>query len=155
MSIRIGGNYNDNYNSYNTKAEHLEKPGIEQDREPKRIPARQDEYVRSEKSSDASKEEPEVPSDVSEPKEKGRPKAKANSPEKSEEKCTGNTDKVDREIEKLKKKKKQLEQQINAASENEERVRELKKELAQVENELKQKDNDTYRRQHTSFFAAG
>lgn len=80
---------------------------------------------------------------------------KADAPEKkvSEEKgktCTANTDKVDREIEKLKKKKAELEQQLNSEK-DERKIGELEKELAQVERELRQKDNDTYRRQHTQF----
>lgn len=68
-----------------------------------------------------------------------------------QEKCTGSTDQVDREIKKLKEKKKQLEQQIQSAAGDEKKVRELKEKLAQVENELSQKDNDTYRRQHSTF----
>lgn len=78
-------------------------------------------------------------------------KAGGANPEKSEEKCVGNTDKVDREIRALKEKKKQLEQQIRSASGEEGKVRELKEKLAQVENELSRKDNDTYRRQNSSF----
>ena len=72
-------------------------------------------------------------------------------PEKEKvEECTANTDKVDREIEKLKKKKEQLEQKI--VSEKDEKKREkLEKELAFVEAELSQKDNDGYRRRHTIF----
>ena len=66
------------------------------------------------------------------------------------EKCVTNTDKVDREIKKLKEKKQQLEQQIQSASGDEKKIRELEKKLAQVENELRQKDNDTYRRQNAS-----
>lgn len=64
--------------------------------------------------------------------------------------CTCNTDKVDREIEKLKKKQKELEQQIHSGT-DESRIRELEKELAQVERELGQKDNDAYRRQHAVY----
>lgn len=77
--------------------------------------------------------------------------AKADGAKKSEEKCVGNTDRVDREIRKLKEKKQQLMQQIRMASGDEEKVRELEKKLAQVESELSQKDNDSYRRQHTVF----
>ena len=78
-------------------------------------------------------------------------KVKSDSPEKSEEKCTGSTDKVDGEIKKLKEKKKQLEQQIQSAAGDETKVKELEEKLAQVESELSQKDNDTYRRQHSTF----
>ena len=76
------------------------------------------------------------------------PKVSGNSQGKPEEKCIANTDKVDREIKNLKEKKKQLEQQIQSASGDEKKIRELEKKLAQVENELRQKDNDTYRRQN-------
>lgn len=65
-----------------------------------------------------------------------------------DKKCITNTDKVDREIEKLKEKKQQLEQQIQSISGNEKKVRELEKKLAQIESELNRKDNDTYRRQN-------
>ena len=101
-------------------------------------------------------------------------KVSGDSQGKPEEKCVANTDKVDREIKKLKEKKKQLEQQIQSASgdeapfghpsmpgsapaearvsgnNKENKIRELEKKLAQVENELSQKDNDTYRRQNAS-----
>ncbi len=78
----------------------------------------------------------------------GNPKVNPDNPEKAAEQCTTNTDKVDREIEKLKEKQKQLKQQIKSASGDEEKVKELEKKLAQVESELNQKDNDTYRRQN-------
>lgn len=71
-------------------------------------------------------------------------------PEKKTEKCVGNTDKVDREIEKLKRKQKELKQKINSET-DEVKLKELKGKLAQVERELKQKDNDGYRRSHTVF----
>lgn len=80
-------------------------------------------------------------------KEAKETKAKSVSREDDAEEVTANTDAVDREIEKLKKKEQQLEQQIRQAAGNEEKVRELEKKLAQIESELKQKDNDTYRRQ--------
>ena len=103
-----------------------------------------------------------------------RPKVSGDSQGKPAEKCVTNTDKVDREIKKLKEKKQQLEQQIQSASgdeapfghpsmpgsapsearisgnNKENKIRELEKKLAQVENELSQKDNDTYRRQNAS-----
>lgn len=85
---------------------------------------------------------------------KQQPKVNADKPEQSEEKCVGNSDKVEREIRKLKEKKQQLEQQIRTASGDEKKVKELEKKLAQVENELSQKDNDTYRRQNTTFSKA-
>ncbi len=61
-----------------------------------------------------------------------------------------NTDKVDREIEKLKKKQQELKQQLNTET-DEAKSKELERQLAQVERELKQKDNDTYRKQHSTF----
>lgn len=79
------------------------------------------------------------------------PKVKSDDPENDEEKCVGNTDQVDREIRELKEKKKKLEQQIKQVSGDEKKTKELESKLAQVERELSQKDNDTYRRQHSTF----
>ena len=76
----------------------------------------------------------------------------AKGPERKKDKdevWEGNTDKVDREIEKLKKKQQELEQRINTET-DEAKIKVLERQLAQVERELKQKDNDTYRRQHTT-----
>lgn len=61
--------------------------------------------------------------------------------------CTTNTDKVDREIEKLKEERDQLEQQIRTAKAPD-KIEDLKRRLARLENELRQKDNDGYRRQN-------
>ncbi len=47
---------------------------------------------------------------------KEQPKVEADRPEEDAEKCTTNTDKIDREIKKLKEKKQQLEQQIKEAA---------------------------------------
>ena len=80
-----------------------------------------------------------------------KPKVDGDSQGKPAEVCVGNTDKVDREIEKLKEKKRELEQQIRSASGDERKIRELEKKLTQVEQELSQKDNDTYRKQHSEF----
>ena len=79
-----------------------------------------------------------------------RPKVRRDSQGKPAKKCVTNTDKVDREIKKLKEKKQQLEQQIQSVSKDEKKIRELEKKLAQVENELSQKDNDTYRQKNAS-----
>lgn len=81
-------------------------------------------------------EEPDIP-------EKKDPDGKA-------ERCTASTDKVDREIERLKRKRDELEEQINRETDPA-RAEKLEKDLAQVERELRQKDNDAYRRQHTVF----
>lgn len=69
---------------------------------------------------------------------------------KKAESCTGNTDKVDREIRQLKKKQQELKQQIRT-EDDEQKAETLKKKLSQVESELRQKDNDAYRRRHTVF----
>lgn len=70
--------------------------------------------------------------------------------DKKVERCVGSTDKVDREIERLKKKRATLEQQLSAETE-EGKIKQLEQQLTQVESELRRKDNDTYRRQHTVF----
>ena len=61
-----------------------------------------------------------------------------------------NTDKVDREIEKLKKKQQELEQRLNTET-DEAKIKDLEHQLAQVEQELKQKDSDTYRKQNATY----
>ena len=69
---------------------------------------------------------------------------------KKEEVWEGSTDKVDREIEKLKKEKEELERRLNTET-DEAKIQDLERRLSQVERELRQKDNDTYRRQHSAF----
>ena len=92
--------------------------------------------------------QPEDAPEAEEPKQAGQG---AKGPEgKKEEVWEGNTDKVDREIEKLKKKKEELEQRLNTET-DEAKIKDLERQLAQVEQELKQKDNDTYRRQHAVY----
>ena len=66
----------------------------------------------------------------------------------SEEVTVASTDKVDAEIERLKAKQTQLLQKISSTRNPD---ADLQRQLAQIENELRQKDNDTYRRQHTEF----
>lgn len=101
----------------------------------------------------------EAPKDVSAVPEGDEPEAAGEeAPEKAApsggdreaERCTCNTDKVDRELEKLREKRADLEKQLNSES-DEGKARELERKLSQVENELRQKDNDTYRRQHSVF----
>ena len=70
--------------------------------------------------------------------------------DKKAERCTGDTGKVDREIEKLKRKRAELERRLNTER-DEARRAELEQQLAQVEAELRQKDNDGYRRRNTVF----
>ena len=85
--------------------------------------------------------------------EDGQPKIYFDGPEGKKDKgetweC--NTDKVDREIEKLKKKRQELEQRLNAET-DEATIKDLERRLAQVERELKMKDSDAYRRQNAVF----
>lgn len=153
MSIEISNNYG----GYKTEYEEQLRNSREQTAEkaskgftPK------DEYISSEKSNvkpsglyRLGKDENGNPKILfDDPKKK--PKVKSDSPKNSEE-CTGNTDKVDREIKKLKEEKKKLEQQIKTASQDENKIRHLKQKLAQIEGELNQKDTDAYRRQNSSF----
>ena len=63
------------------------------------------------------------------------------------ESTKASTDKVDAEIKQLKAKKAQLEQKISSEPNSEY----LQRQLALIENEIHQKDNETYRRQHTYF----
>jgi len=81
--------------------------------------------------------------------EDGQPRVRYDDPEKAEP-CTGSTDQVDREIERLKRKRDELERQIQSETDPGE-TEELERELARVEQELCQKDNDTYRRRHCEF----
>ena len=62
--------------------------------------------------------------DSLEAKDSKESRASGKNPEKPEEKCTTNTDRVDREIRKLKEKKQKLEQQLQAASGDEKKIRE-------------------------------
>lgn len=102
-----------------------------------------------ERAADAS----ERPENAPAAEEPGRDKGPAGPERKGggkAEMCRGSTDAVDREIERLKKRREKLEQQIGGET-DESKLKKLKQELAQVERELAQKDNDTYRRQHTVF----
>lgn len=128
-------------------APKVQKPEEPQSRQPK---AMMDEYV---------PEEPEEPSGRywMGKDEEGQPKIHfddperaAGAPKKPEEKWVCDTDKVDREIEKLKKKQQELKQQLGTET-NEARTKELEHQLAQAEQELSEKDNDTYRKQHATF----
>lgn len=166
---------NENYSHYGTDYEEQlkakrearadEAKKAEENKESNEIPVPKDEYISSETSGRKPSGLYRLGQD-----ENGNPKVIYDDPRKaaekesaqkktvdgdqdnpskaSEEKCIADTDRVDREIQKLKEQKKQLEQQIKSASGDEEKVRELQAKLAQVENELSQKDNDTYRRQN-------
>ena len=96
---------------------------------------------------------PKQPEDAPEAEEPDSADQGAKGPEGKKDKgetweC--NTDKVDREIEKLKKKQQELEQRLNTET-DEAKIKALERQLAQVERELKQKDSDTYRRQHAVY----
>ena len=95
----------------------------------------------------ARDEPPETSPEADAPEDKAPIKKAAGN---KEEKCTGSTDKVDREIKKLKEKQKALEQQLRSETDDT-KIKELERKLAQVESELRRKDNDTYRRQNTVF----
>ena len=95
---------------------------------------------------------PKQPEDTPEAEEPDPAGQGAKGPEGEKDKdevWEGNSDKVDREIEKLKKKQQELEQRLGTET-DEAKIKDLERQLAQVDRELKQKDNDTYRRQHTT-----
>ena len=143
MSMEVNGNYKDYTNDYlerlqEEKAKETEKEqGVGKENES--IPVPKDEYISSEQSGSRPSGLYRMGQD-----ENGNPKVLYDDPKK----VTTNTDKVDREINKLKEQKQQLEQQIRAALGDEEKVKELEKKLSRIEGELSQKDNDTYRREH-------
>ena len=158
MSMKINGNYNDSRTNYaeQLKAEQSldraeraeETKKVQNDPNASdKITVPCDEYTSSKKAGEKPSGLYQLGQD-----ENGNRKVFFDDPKKSEEKCVGNTDKVDREIQKLKEKQQQLEQQIRSATNDEQKVRELEKKLAQVEGELRQKDTDTYRRQNSEFF---
>ena len=158
MSMEISGNYKDYKNEY------LERAQTEQDKvkrtsqEQRAVPIPKDEYISSEKSGSKpsglyrlgqdENGNPKVMYDDPKRAAKAKDVQPKEEPAKQAEKCTTNTDNVDREIEKLKEEKKQLEQQIKAAAGDKEKAKVLEKKLAQIEGQLSQKDNDTYRRQN-------
>lgn len=152
MSITIGNSSPSEYVG-NISSRLLKTESAENNVEVNNIPAAKDEYISSE-------------NDICKPiglyhieqDEDGNPKVIYDAPDKSEkqinglptdkaEKCTTNTDKVDREIEKLKEKKRQIEQQIQSET-DENKKQALEKQLAQVDAELSQKNNDAYRRKN-------
>ncbi|MDO5576376.1 MAG: hypothetical protein Q4F84_04800 [Fibrobacter sp.] len=155
MAMEVSSNYPNNYfEKVQTEQGKIKEADIVQvnDKEKsKLIP--QDEYISSEKSGSKPTGLYRLGQD-----ENGNPKVlyddlkkaekAAEEPEKKAEKCTINTDAVDREIEKLKEDKKKLEQQIKSASGDAEKVKELKNKLSQIEGEISQKDNDAYRKQN-------
>ena len=164
MSMEISGNYKDYKNEYleraQTEQDKVKRTSQEQRAEDKSegVPIPKDEYISSEKSSSkpsglyrlGQDENGNLKVMYDDPKRAAKAKdvQPKEEPAKKAEKCTTNTDNVDREIEKLKEEKKQLEQQIKAAAGDKEKAKVLEKKLAQIEGQLSQKDNDTYRRQN-------
>ena len=164
MSMEISSNYKDYKNEYldrvQTGQDKVKEASQDQRGEDKNegIPVPKDEYISSEKSGSKpsglyrlgqdENGNPKVMYDDPKRVAKAKDVQPKEEPAKKAEKCTTNTDNVDREIEKLKEEKKQLEQQIKAAAGDKEKVKVLEKKLAQVEGQLSQKDNDTYRRQN-------
>lgn len=164
MSMEISGNYKDYKNEYleraQTEQDKVKRTSQEQRAEDKSegVSIPKDEYISSEKSSSkpsglyrlGQDENGNLKVMYDDPKRAAKAKdvQPKEEPAKKAEKCTTNTDNVDREIEKLKEEKKQLEQQIKAAAGDKEKVKVLEKKLAQIEGQLSQKDNDTYRRQN-------
>lgn len=89
-----------------------------------------------------------VPGDKPAEQAEPAPAAKADDKGRQVERCS--TDKVDREIEQLRKKQQQLQQKLNQTDDPQQREA-LQKQLGAVARELQQKDNDAYRRQHAEF----
>ncbi len=147
MSMEISGNYKDYQSDYleRVPAEREKVNGTGDGKKAEHkgegIPVPRDEYISSEQSAGRASGLYGLGQD-----ENGDPKVMYDDPEKAE-KCTTDTDRVDREIEKLKEEKKQLEQQLRAVTGEEGKTREIERKLAQIESELSQKDNDAYRRQ--------
>lgn len=137
-------------------AEKAEKAKETRAESPSKLPEPQDEYISSEKSGKKPTGLYWVGQDESGSRKIffDDPKAVRGEEKEEPETCVADTNAVDREIRKLKEKKQKLEQQIQSASGDEKKTKELEKKLAQVEQELSQKDNDTYRRQHTVFSQA-
>lgn len=84
-----------------------------------------------------------------EPEKEAAPAKEAPRPAE-QERCTVNTDKVDREIKQLKEEKARLEQQLQQGPPPQ-KEEQLNQKLQQVEEQLRQKDNDAYRRQHAEY----
>lgn len=88
--------------------------------------------------------------------ENGKPRICRDSPRESalqkdaERRCTVNTDRVDREIERLRQEQQELERQLRSETDDAKRES-TQQRLEQVERELSQKDNDAYRRQNAVY----
>ena len=102
-----------------------------------------------ERAADAPKQTEDAP-EAEEPDPAGQGAKGPEGKKDKDETWECNTDKVDREIEKLKKKQQELEQRLNTET-DEAKIKDLERQLSQVEQELKQKDNDTYRKQNATY----
>ncbi len=85
--------------------------------------------------------------------DKSRIPGKKDDKDEKSESCTGNTDRVDAEIKRLKEKQKKIQQKLNQCGNDTDikKKKELERELEKVQNELARKDNDSYRRSHSVF----
>ncbi len=137
----------------------VRQPATEPQNEPQPKPPVYDEYSPAEKPEPIGQYwlgqdeegQPKVYFDEPKADEENADKAAASDKKsggKKAEKCIGSTDKVDREIERLKKRREALKQQLAVAT-DESKIKNLQNKLKQVESELARKDNDTYRRSHT------
>jgi len=115
---------------------------------PEKGPAAPEEKA-PEKAAPASGEGGEEP-EAAVPGEEAPEKAAPSGGGRKAERCICNTDKVDRELEKLREKRAEVEKRL-ASETDEAKAGDLERRLAQVENELRQKDNDAYRRSHSVF----
>ncbi|MBE7003499.1 MAG: hypothetical protein E7425_04320 [Ruminococcaceae bacterium] len=77
----------------------------------------------------------------------GAAKADGGEPTQKSKTATYNTDKVDREIKRLREQKQQFEKQLQSATDPRQAVM-LQKQISRIDRELQQKDNDAYRREH-------
>jgi len=135
-------NTNDKHDEYihgeDTKPTGLYKLGRDSNGKPKIL---YDDPKKAQNADDSDKKQPKAD-------DTGKKQPKADGADDTRE-YTVNTNKVDREIKKLKEEKKQLEQQLSAAQGDDKKVKELQIKILQIESELNQKDNDTYRRQNS------
>ena len=102
-----------------------------------------------ERAADGPKQPKDAP-EAEEPKQAGQGAKGPEGKKDKDETWECNTDKVDREIEKLKKQQQELKQRLNSET-DEAKIKDLEHQLAQVEQELKQKDSDTYRKQNATY----
>lgn len=147
-----------------------EKPaenGQEGGARPRPLEPRYDEFINSADTPYLSREESEpaygnhnnYPENIKgEPEQERQPeegagpvKGKPDGKKPEEEECTVNTDKVDAEIEGLKKELQDLKQQLKDAADDPDKESDLRQKMATVEAELRMKDNDNYRKQHSTY----